>query len=97
MTAIFALETLLSDFLDSFSRNCLINRKRTRERLRLTPPKATKRHLWLRSDLSWESTVRPFWNYQTVSGRGFLGSSSPEIASWYIHSTPSGDMLHLLH
>src|SRR5215212_4324018 len=49
-------------------RNCLINRKRTRERLRLTPPKATKRHLWLRSDLSWESTVRPFWNYQTVSG-----------------------------
>ena len=21
----------------------------------------------------------------------------PEIASWYIRSTPSGDMLHLLH
>src|SRR5215212_1234724 len=28
---------------------------------------------------------------------GVLGSSSPEIASWYIRSTPSGDMLHLLH
>ena len=28
---------------------------------------------------------------------GVLGSSSREIASWYIRSTPSGDMLHLLH
>jgi hypothetical protein len=32
-----------------------------------------------------------------VRGRGILRSSSPEIASWYIRSTPSGDMLQLLH
>src|SRR5215203_389166 len=45
--------------------------------------------------------LRPsFWDYPDFLdsfGREILRSSSPEIASWYIRSTPSGDMLHLLH
>src|SRR5215207_1550614 len=35
--------------------------------------------------------------FTVVRGRGILRSSSPEIASWYIRSTPPGDMLQLLH
>src|SRR5918995_7134955 len=35
--------------------------------------------------------------FTEVPGRRVLGISSPEIASWYIRSTPSGDMLQLLH
>jgi hypothetical protein len=70
-------------------RNCLINRKRTRERLRLTPPKATKRHLWLRSDLSWESTVRPFWNYQTVSPGTWLNKGKKRKVQGVLPQAPS--------
>src|SRR5918994_6336808 len=35
--------------------------------------------------------------FSELRHNGVLGSSSPEIASWYIRSTPSGDMLQLLH
>src|SRR5918995_72551 len=35
--------------------------------------------------------------FTEVRGRQILRSSSPEIASWYIHSTSSGDMIHMLH
>jgi hypothetical protein len=35
--------------------------------------------------------------FTEVPGRSALGISSPEIASWYIRSTPSEDMIHLLH
>src|SRR5215211_3054615 len=35
--------------------------------------------------------------FTEVPGRSVLGISFPEIASWYIRSTPSGDMLQLLH
>src|SRR5918994_7637516 len=35
--------------------------------------------------------------FTEVRGRQILRSSSPEIASWYIRSTPSGDMIHMLH
>src|SRR5215207_2199935 len=35
--------------------------------------------------------------FTDVPGRGVLGISSLEIANWYIRSTPSGDMLQLLH
>jgi hypothetical protein len=44
---------------------------------------AAKQRFWLRSDLFGESTVRPFWNYQTVSRNGILGSSRLWRGSFY--------------
>src|SRR5215210_8493678 len=59
-------------------------------RRKLVPPRA--RTIPQATESAWRLGL-----FTEVPGRSVLGISSPEIASWYIRSTPSGDMLHLLH
>src|SRR5918993_2596288 len=64
---------------------CGPNRRR-----KLVPPRA--RTTPQATESAWRLDL-----FTEVPGRSVLGSSSPEIASWYIHSTSSGDMIHMLH
>src|SRR5215204_2589830 len=59
-------------------------------RRKLVPPRA--RTIPQATESAWRLGL-----FTEVPGRSVLGISSPEIASWYIRSTPSGDMIHLLH
>jgi hypothetical protein len=64
-------------------RNCLINRYGTPGCPRLVARKAPKRRFRLRSGPPREPNTNLFWNYQTVSGRVILRSSSKEVATWH--------------